>query len=707
MQKYVKYLIAISIFITANLFSQSQEQKPKYWLGLGGLYSAGLNKASFEKLPNTPNCCSEFNSTIGSGIYLDGIFYYNIKNDFYLDTRLSFVYSNANFTETGDPIGNVIDPITNEPVNAIVNHNLETALMLLSLNPQIAYEFPFKLKLMAGIDIGYMVSSNFSQSEEITEPANYVFMPDETLTRNVVDSRAIDELNPFQFGLTIGAAYKLSLGNEKYLTPEIKYIHRLTDVTSVDWNFNELRVGISYFHPIFDKIEQEIKRDTIFSRDTTDIFVYKISEDPIKLSSRDYTTNVITDSPEIFAEETVVNELYTRQVLKDGNILAKVEAFGLETNGSKTKYPKIIIEETEKEEAFPVLPYVFFEIGTDKFRDTKMISNLDSFIEDSLKPDVYEIYRNNLNILANRAIGSDATLTLTSINPIDTNNSIKKEIIDSRIDKTVEYLEKLGVPSNKIKVNSKKTEIRGSGTDLKDLVEEANRIEITSSDQTNLEPVFIKQIERTANPPAIELRLKAEADAGLDKWNLTVSQNEELLREYSGNNEAETLKWEIIKEPSPKLEKPIDINLEVNDVNGNSNTDSESLQLNQLTLKKKRYELENDKRIQKFSLIVFDYNSAELKPIHKQIISEIKSRIEDNSTIRILGYADRVGEDNYNYELSQKRMENVKKELESLPNTIETKAYGNRIEVYNNNLPEGRSLSRTVQIIIKTPFEDE
>lgn len=707
MQKYVKLLVLISIFFT-NAFSQDA-QKPKYWLGAGGFYSVGLNQASFEKFPRTPNCCEEFGSNIGSGLYLDAIFYKPLSGNYYLDTRLSFLNANSKFTETGAPIGNVISGNGGSPATtqAIVDHNLETSLMLLSLAPSISYEFPFKLKISAGLDLGYIISGNFEQSEELISPEGYVFANDQSLVRNVASNQEIPKLSAFQFGLSVGAGYKIEIGNERYIIPEVKYIHRFTDVSSVDWNINEIRFGIAYNHPVFEKRKLEIIRDTIINRDTTDIFVYKLDNEPIKLASRDITKRESFKNDEIDQEIVTINEVYTKQNLKKADITAEIEVYGLEHNGTKTKYPKIIIEETETEDAFPVLPYVFFKPNTAEFKDTKLISDIDDFQEDSLNPNVFDIYRNNLNVIASRVNKFNSQIELVSINPNIQNRATSKGILNKRIEKVKNYLvEDLGIKENLISAGFAEKNINSKGQDLEDLIAEANRVEIRTDDIDILKPVFIKRIERSANPPAIEIKQNINAEAGLKKWQTAVSQENQLLRSYNGDEKSKTLKWNIIQEPSPKLDKPITISLNVTDNVGNQKEAKESIQLNQLTLRKKRYELQNDKRIQRFSLIVFDYNSAELKPIHRKIIDEIKSRIKENSTIKIYGYADRVGEDNYNFELSRRRTENVRKQFESLPNKIEYEAFGNRELIYDNNSPEGRSLSRTVRIIIETPFKE-
>jgi len=102
-------------------------------------------------------------------------------------------------------------------------------------------------------------------------------------------------------------------------------------------------------------------------------------------------------------------------------------------------------------------------------------------------------------------------------------------------------------------------------------------------------------------------------------------------------------------------------------------------------------------------LILFDYDRADLKPEHKQIISNIKSRVHNNSTVTISGYTDATGEYEYNKELSERRTKNVLKELGIDESTVNVKNIGADLMLFDNSTPYGRSFCRTVTILIETP----
>jgi outer membrane protein OmpA-like peptidoglycan-associated protein len=86
---------------------------------------------------------------------------------------------------------------------------------------------------------------------------------------------------------------------------------------------------------------------------------------------------------------------------------------------------------------------------------------------------------------------------------------------------------------------------------------------------------------------------------------------------------------------------------------------------------------------------------------HKQIISIAKRVMGKNSTVKIEGYTDRIGNAELNLSLSQRRAENIARALGVNPG--QAKGLGEQL-IYDNDLQEGRFFSRTVNIVIETPI---
>lgn len=104
-------------------------------------------------------------------------------------------------------------------------------------------------------------------------------------------------------------------------------------------------------------------------------------------------------------------------------------------------------------------------------------------------------------------------------------------------------------------------------------------------------------------------------------------------------------------------------------------------------------------------MILFDYDKADIKGVNRTIVDEIRGKIEPNSKVTIIGYADRTGEPTYNRELAARRTAEVQRLLRVNPENLTIKNIGSDILLYDNNTPQGRSYCRTVQIIVETPVK--
>lgn len=88
---------------------------------------------------------------------------------------------------------------------------------------------------------------------------------------------------------------------------------------------------------------------------------------------------------------------------------------------------------------------------------------------------------------------------------------------------------------------------------------------------------------------------------------------------------------------------------------------------------------------------------------NKEIIEIIRKNINKDSELIISGYSDKIGDSDYNKELSKKRTESVSSVFPE--NKKELYPYGESIILFNNKLPEGRFYSRTVIINATTPIK--
>ena len=118
--------------------------------------------------------------------------------------------------------------------------------------------------------------------------------------------------------------------------------------------------------------------------------------------------------------------------------------------------------------------------------------------------------------------------------------------------------------------------------------------------------------------------------------------------------------------------------------------------------------LEDDPRdtIERYALILFEYDSASPGPINERILREHVYRgIRPTSEVMVVGYADSLGTSQRNLVLSKQRAENVAGQIRrDVAGYTLLKAIGvGESRLYRGDFPEVRFYNRTVQIEIRTP----
>jgi len=130
----------------------------------------------------------------------------------------------------------------------------------------------------------------------------------------------------------------------------------------------------------------------------------------------------------------------------------------------------------------------------------------------------------------------------------------------------------------------------------------------------------------------------------------------------------------------------------------------------------KRQELMAQKqgyRVQeKYALILFDFDRSDIKEKNKEIIDRIAARIRQipNATVRIVGHTDTIGQEAYNLDLSTRRAKTAYDNLLAggVPagDNITFEGIGPRDALFDNDLPEGRALNRTVTVTLEYEQKD-
>jgi outer membrane protein OmpA-like peptidoglycan-associated protein len=153
----------------------------------------------------------------------------------------------------------------------------------------------------------------------------------------------------------------------------------------------------------------------------------------------------------------------------------------------------------------------------------------------------------------------------------------------------------------------------------------------------------------------------------------------------------------------PLAEEPIEYQLTLEDDRGSVFVSPPlSIPVRQLTISRKKIEQVGDREIERFSLILFDFNESAVKGQNASIVSIIASRTQNATSVTIAGSTDVIGSEAYNGQLARSRATETAKAL-GLTGTARIVSTGEQ-GPYTMSLPEGRAYSRTVVVTVETPI---
>ncbi len=713
----VLILVSKTAFSDDSYLLRKVDQKPLFWMGPYAGLNYNYHFADFSKIPPFPSCCPpQYGDGKGWGWTVGGLVNFAIAPNLSFGTRIGFSDISASFSKD-ENIGNttILDKSGNttrlKDTMVIVNHLVEAKLMMVNIEPTLDFKFFDNFVLNIGFKIGYMFTSRFNQREQIVSPENITFL-NETTSQHVVSNEKIPESNTLQTFGVIGAGYELKIGRDLFLVPEIRYYIPFSNITTnidVPWKASTFQFGASLRVPVFaPPPPKPVFRDSVINRDT--VVIAKLGAmGAVEFLNADKNVEKI-DKGDYFLISTTITEHYQKTIPKDAAFNVALTAYGVDKNNYRVNNPVILIEETEVEEGFPLLPHVFFKDGSADLKDAGMnLINSDqarSFDESKLKWNTLDIYADLLNIMGSRLKKKpSASIVITGCNNGMGVEKGNQKLSQDRANAIRDYLTSVwGVQFSQIKTKKQNLPTNPGKITEPEGIEENRRAELSSDNLDVIKWVKLKEIFRKSNPPVIKIIPSAVAEVGVKSWNLDIDQSGQNLRNFKGQAVPDSLLWYVEQEPMPRLDSDVKLQFTaLDDFNQKRSADT-SFVIKQKTIRVKREELKNDTLIERFSLILFDFDKADLTKLQMEALKEIKSSIKPNSKVTISGYADRTGEAEYNKDLALRRIQETQRTLQVPDNNLILNPVGSSELLYPNDKPQGRSYCRTVKIVIETPM---
>ena len=656
------------LFLASDCCAQELEETSQF----GAYVHGGLNvhTANFQTLPLVPSCCPRYENGTGLGLGIGGCYDFFFASPFSFELRLG--YNSLNATLKTDEYTSVI--VNGNVTTGEFQHTVQASIGMLGLTPLAAYHFTPRATILAGPTLGWIPSNTFTEEETLVQPVNNGTFPGGSRIRNAY-SGATPDASKFYAGLTAGAQYRLPLNesNTLFALPEVFGTFGVTPLASgMNWRANSIAAGVALEYRLFDT--------------------------PTPLPPPE----PIKPPPSIPKQVAPA----IRPVLN-----AKLAIATVDSSGDNHPLKELVIEDYIRTQYRPLLNYIFFDSGSAKIPtryhalqpDETSAFDYNLFNDYETLPLYYEL----LNIIGQRMRAyPHGKLTIVGCSADEPS---VPNISRARAEAVYRYLHDVwNVDDSRLKIEARNLPEKPSNINDTDGQTENRRVEIYSTVPQILEPIFTTDTVHIPKPSTVRFLPGGESEAGFSHWAIATSEGPIKLKDFSGKGALTPhLDWNLDKEREKDLAKLDTIHavLQVVDrTEQQAESDEATLPVRHYTLLDKHRLGSTDTIISRYSLILFDFDRSDLGEANRRIADFVKTRVSSQSNVRILGYTDRIGSDEFNQNLSKQRARSIERYIDI--HNADVEGLGRSTLLYDNSLPEGRFYSRTVTIVVTTPTKE-
>jgi outer membrane protein OmpA-like peptidoglycan-associated protein len=691
------FSLASSIVFSSAVWAQAALQRSYF---VGGSFSANVGSASIPAL---------------DGSYLCGVFQTGRKQEpsgfggvtfpmggkFSIDTKIQYNDLSTNFDIPADATPNM--PLARASNGSYVTITRRRAydanLSMAGISGLISYSIMPRLRFSAGPFVGVLLRHSYQETEYIVSPSDAVYVENNLTTRTI---GAGGLANSLQFGIEWNASYELPFQPNIGLRPSIGMMIPFTTISS----------GSLHSLPISASLE----------------LVYHIPQPPEKELpvERPVTVPIATASSPKPPSPPALVPAPAHAMLQ-----VSINALGVGDDGREVSEPVLTIERTHVTEVYPMLHYVFFGDGSSSIPERYPLETAQTrqaFDEKNLYTDnALEIHHHVLDIIGKRlSENPSASITLVGARSEHSpGDSAHAQTIAMDRARTVQnYLATVwGISRDRIHLRARALPEAASDDHNPFGEAENRRVEIIPSTPDITAPLWTEHIERVATPPRIDFvpSITTAEKVGIRSATIIVLQHGHLLRTIDALSDSAVseYRWTIDDRSMPEEATGPSDSLTylftAVDSLGDTGRATGVIHLWQKAhdITKHESDTEADKQIARYSLILFDYSSSQLdKTESERIVSDMASEIQGQTQVTLTGHTDQTGDDAFNDELSRDRAMQaarmLKEELVQVGKpepSITVEWRGSHDELFDNSIPEGRVLSRTVRAIVENPIK--
>ena len=378
----------------------------------------------------------------------------------------------------------------------------------------------------------------------------------------------------------------------------------------------------------------------------------------------------------------------------------------------------LTVEEQIVRQQFPLLTYLFFEPGqtevSPRYHVFTAADESARFDEKVIPGDAIEHYYHVLNVIGARLRANPLSMvSVVGCSDNGANDNAVPRIGDQRAETVQDYLVRIwGIDPQRIRVSGRGLPEIPSSTSVPEGVAENRRVEILSTDWEIMKPLSFETRELRVDPDTLFMGMRFTLDGVLTRWKLPVYAGGKLWREFTDTTGPDVeVCWDLRGPNGEFPRSSLRYEWSVEDSSGEETVvHRAALPVKLLTVERKKVENLADMEIERFNLILFEFNKADLGSRNERILQLVVPGIKPESNVTVAGYTDVIGEERANQLLSEQRARAVYGRLRDIGTpcrSMESIGYGEALRLFSNLLPEGRFYNRTVQITIKTPVRPE
>lgn len=712
-------LFVVFTFATGSLSAQPRSDEPILRVGAFGGANLNQHTANFpefalfpiwrpnpdnDKTPRPPN----FQNGSGIGFAAGVLLEVPLTEQLALLARASYSRYDALLATRQDVRFGLPQSGNTQPssILAPVEFGMAAQIPMLGIDALAKYTILGGLHLSAGIRASLMMPTTVTQQERLLTDANISFDSTKLVKERNVGSFTLPGAQSLQLALSGGIGYDIDITEQVRITPEITYSFGLTGLVAASetnsqtpWTVQQIRGGVAVSLPLpKPPPPPPVPVDTAKPAPVLAVKAFG-------LPTSEQTTR----------DTTSTNEERTSVILR--------------------------VQQTISRSVFPLLPYIFFDgVGatalserystltreeTKAFRESKLSSAYE------LTPKEHSYY-NVLNVVGERLRRlSKAVLSIHGCTDGFTAERDKADVAKARAQVVMRYLREVWqIPAAQLKLVDNTTAPTTPSIPLSDVDKQAEnrRVELRSDTPEILANITLIDTVRRVSPPSVRFRMTSQNLDSVRSWNLVVRQSGTIVKELRGTGALAAVQdWRMDERELAALHldeavqhgqtalsftlNPLEYTLSCVDANGNthrSTTGIIPLETRTEDKDSKRTRTSSyfaGKLVERFNLILFDFAKSTITSEQEPMMNLMRTRITERSTVRVDGFTDRTGEAEFNRKLSLQRALGV---AQALGFTVEQQktnvmGYGSSLELYNNDLPEGRFYSRTVRVIVETP----